>query len=109
MSAGARSVFFERIRVENATDIGMKLEEVQNSFLADLQVEKSTNYNRVMDYTCRTISFYDCGFSGYGVDGVIIRHSGAPAHAGGPRCSKIHFYGGIIERAAGREGFRREQ
>lgn len=98
---------YERIRVEDATDVGLKLEEVQNSVFVGLQIVRSGNIGMVVDFVCRTTGFFDCVFSGYGIDGVLIKHTGGSTNslgyqirADGPRCSKLQFSGGVIDPGA---------
>lgn len=90
---------FERIRAEDAAGVTMKLESVQNSRFVALQVVKSnTAENVTIDYSSQNLSFYDCAFSNYWTDAVLIKQTGPAALVPGvARCSKIRFFGGIIE------------
>ena len=91
---------FERIKVTGAADVGIKIAEVQNSSFVGLEVSGSGNTNMTIDLTSRTLGFYDCILSGAGNAGLRILQSAMPLNAGGPRCSKLHFSGGLIEGVA---------
>jgi len=91
---------FERIKVLNALDVGLKIEEAQNSRFSALHVAQSGNMNVTIDLSSSVLGFYDCIFSGAGQHGVRIMQSGTPVNASGAHCSHLHFLGGLIEAIA---------
>ncbi len=87
----------ERIKVLNAADVGLKIEEAQRSRFFALHVAQSANVNVTIDFSASALGFYDCIFSGAGQHGVRILQSGVSLNASGNQCSQIRFLGGLIE------------